>query len=510
MILGDPTTGDTATTTLDDLFRRAAARRPDAIALTDPPDRESFTDGAPRRITYAEADRIVSAIASRLRGLGLQADATVGIQIPNTVESVLTILGVLRAGMIAAPLPLLWRRADAGSALGRLGARAIVASSRIGEFNSCAMAVQVAADVFSIRHVCGFGRNLPDGVMALDDLLHPAPSEVERQIERDGDPASHVAVVTFDVTPDGLVAVARNHAELIAGGRAAMLEGGIGLEARLLGCCATGSFAGLALTLMPWLSSGGTLSLHHAFDPEAFAAQCRDERCETIVVPGALVPEFAGAGLLAHAQFKNVLAVWRAPERLSTSPAWRHPGASMTDMLVFGETALIGSRRDADGFAVPLPAGAAKAPRDADNAVLIADIARTATGTLALRGPMVPRHPFPPGAGRTGQPHLKADAEGFIDTGYACQLDRMMGTVTVTGPPPGIVSVGGYRFVQGEMDELVRSADSGAFVAALPDALAGHRLAGVSGGGDARLALMDLGVNPLLADAFRPRKPAAA
>src|ERR1700710_2978337 len=115
MILG---TGkaDIPEMTLDDLFRRAAERRPDAIALADPPNRESFTDGAPHRLTYAEADRAISAIASRLRQLRLQTDSIVGIQLPNTVESVLTILGVLRAGMIAAPLPLLWRRKDAVAA----------------------------------------------------------------------------------------------------------------------------------------------------------------------------------------------------------------------------------------------------------------------------------------------------------------------------------------------------------------------------------------------------------
>ncbi len=87
----------------------------------------------------------------------------------------LTILGVLRAGMIAAPLPLLWRRADMARALGQVGAKAIVTTSRIGDFDACAMAMQVAADVFPIRHVCGFGHNLPDGVIALDDLLHRCP-----------------------------------------------------------------------------------------------------------------------------------------------------------------------------------------------------------------------------------------------------------------------------------------------------------------------------------------------
>ncbi len=158
MILGDTKTEKLPATTLDDAFRRAAARRPGALALADPPDRESFTDGPPRRLTYAEADRVVSAISARLRRLGLQTDAIVGIQLANTIESVLTILGVLRAGLIALPLPLLWRRADMGRALGQAGARAVITNSRIGDFDSCAMAMQVAADVFPIRHVCSFGR----------------------------------------------------------------------------------------------------------------------------------------------------------------------------------------------------------------------------------------------------------------------------------------------------------------------------------------------------------------
>jgi hypothetical protein len=510
MILGGPKTEDIPATTLGDLFRRTAARRPDAIALADPPNRESFTDGAPRRLTYAEADRAISAIASGLRQLRLQTDSVVGIQLPNTVESVLTILGVLRAGMIAAPLPLLWRRADAAAALGRLGAKAIVTTSRIGDFDACATAMRVAAEVFTIRHVCGFGQNLPDGVMAFGDLLHQVTAEPPRELARDGNPAAHVVLVSFDVTLAGLVPVARNHAELIAGGLAALLEGGIEPDANLLGCCATGSFAGLALTVMPWLLSGGTLSLHHAFDADAFATQCRDDRCDTIVVPGVLVPRLADAGLLAHAELKNVLAVWRTPERLSAGVAWRHPSASLTDMLVFGETAAVGSRRDADGLPVPLPAFAAAAPSDSAHAVPIIEIARTGNGTLALRGSMVPRDAFPLGADRLGMPHLKADAEGFVDTFYPCRLDRMMGTVEVTGPPSGVISVGSCRFVLSELGELIRRTDGSAFVTALPDALAGHRLAGMSGTDGVRAELAELGVNPLIVDAFDDSSPKAA
>ena len=107
MILGDPNApyivqGGRAT--LDDIFRGVAARDPDRTALIDPPNRSSFTDGAPRRLTYREADRVTGAIADRLRRLGLPTDTVVGLQLPNTIEGVLTVLGVLRAGMIAALL----------------------------------------------------------------------------------------------------------------------------------------------------------------------------------------------------------------------------------------------------------------------------------------------------------------------------------------------------------------------------------------------------------------------
>jgi acyl-CoA synthetase (AMP-forming)/AMP-acid ligase II len=121
MILGSPqpqkTAGASGRITLDDLFRAAVAQRPDDVALLDPPIREAFTSGAPRRLTFAEADRAVTAIAARLCQDGFARDQVVALQMPNTVEAVLALLGVLRAGLIASPLPLLWRRADCTAAI---------------------------------------------------------------------------------------------------------------------------------------------------------------------------------------------------------------------------------------------------------------------------------------------------------------------------------------------------------------------------------------------------------
>ena len=156
MILGEIRQTAGIVTTLDDLFRRAGVRHPDAPAIVDPPNRANFTDGSPRTLNYAQADHAISAIATRLRGLGLHADAVVAIQLPNTVDNVIALLGVLRAGMIAAPLPLLWRRRELVDALGRVGARAIITCARVGNSTHAELATHAAAALFSIRHVCSF------------------------------------------------------------------------------------------------------------------------------------------------------------------------------------------------------------------------------------------------------------------------------------------------------------------------------------------------------------------
>lgn len=360
MILSDTQQAEGTGATLDDLFRRAGVRRPDALALIDPPNGETITGGAPRRLTYAEADRAISALAAKLRRLSLQTDMVVAMQLANTVDSVIALLGVLRAGMIAAPLPLLWREQEMVAALSRIGAKAIVTSSHVGLAAQSEIAMQVAAELFPIRHICGFGRDLPDGVVPLDDVFNPAPTEFYQPSVRPGSAAAHVAAITFDVTGDGLVPVARSQNELIAGGLAVFREAGIAENATILSTIPAASFAGIALTLMPWLLAGGTLALHHGFDPAVFAEQSRAHEPCSVVLPGPALTLLADAGLLGG-HIKNILALWRAPEQLASAVPWQRD-AALVDIASFDETGLLPARRGPDGLPAPIPHGAFVAP----------------------------------------------------------------------------------------------------------------------------------------------------
>ena len=118
MILGEVNRASGITTTLDDLFRRAGVRHPEAPALVDAPNRESFTDGAPRTLSFAQADHAISAVAARLRSFGLPTDAVVAMQLPNTVDSIVAFLGILRAGINLSNFLLVTGRSEKSEPVG--------------------------------------------------------------------------------------------------------------------------------------------------------------------------------------------------------------------------------------------------------------------------------------------------------------------------------------------------------------------------------------------------------
>jgi len=206
--------------TLDGLFCRILARQPNALALLDPLNKARITGQAPRRMSFAEADRAISALAAHFVDAGLPSNSVIGIQLPNTVEFMLTVLAAHRAGLIVALLPQLWRQAELTMALNRTGARAIVTSASIDGVNHADLAMNAAAEAFSIRHVCGFGDNLPEGMASLD-LAMASGSTPSRVVMHDG---RRAAAISFDMTVDGFRVVPRTHLNLIAGGLAVFLE----------------------------------------------------------------------------------------------------------------------------------------------------------------------------------------------------------------------------------------------------------------------------------------------
>jgi hypothetical protein len=492
-----------ASPTLDVLFQRILARRPDALALVDPPNKPRITGQVPRQLTYAQADRAISALAAHFAESGLPSHSVIALQLPNTVEFMLTVLAAHRAGLVVAVLPQLWRQAELVSALNRTSARAIVTSNKIDGVLHADLAMNAAAEVFSIRHVAGFGSDLPEGMASLDQAMardaHPT-----RHVIQDGRKA---AVISFDVTADGFRAVPRPHLSLIAGGLAISLEADIPQGATIMSAFAPGSFAGLAASMVTWLLSAGTLVLHHPFDEELLEREIASHRCNTLIAPAQLALRMDELDLSARLpDLRNVIGLWRAPEQVASSASWMTQHVAMTDVYLFGEAGLFGARRGKDGAPTPVKLGPNGARRETAGSSIAGEILLTPKGTLGLRGPMVSVAAYAPPAPPPSDSLVPQPQRDYVDTEYAARVERQTGAINITAPPSGIMTVGGYRFLAQDLQEWSKRLGQGALLTALPDRLSGHRLAGrAQDNARAREALTELGLNPLMVEAFRDR-----
>ncbi len=107
------------TTHLAELLTRAAAESPDRVALVDA--------ASGRRVTWAELDAEVDAVAYGLNAMGLVAGYRVVLAIGNRVEFVTSYLGVLRAGLVAVPVNHRSATGEMVRMIADCGARVVIA-----------------------------------------------------------------------------------------------------------------------------------------------------------------------------------------------------------------------------------------------------------------------------------------------------------------------------------------------------------------------------------------------
>ena len=182
------------------------------------------------------------------------------------------------------------------SEAGAAGARALVTCGQVAGFDHAALALEVAAELFPIRAVCGFGCDSVDGIVPFDDLLSDCDEHPD-SILFGSDAGAADAAVTFDTTADAIVPVGRDMAQLLAGGRLVRQRGQIEPGAVILSTIPIASYAGMSAALVPWLLSGGTLVLHHPFDPDVLRGQIEAEGCTALVVPDAMLAGLCKSGL---------------------------------------------------------------------------------------------------------------------------------------------------------------------------------------------------------------------
>ena len=480
--------------TLDGVLELNARRNPEGRALAG--------EGLPFAGSWRDVDEAASALAAIFASWRLGEDAVVGVQLGSSWQGALVCLGLWRAGLVPAMLPLGWRRFETARALLSVGASAMVTMTHAAGAPLAEIACEVAWGLEGVRFIGCFGDAAPDGVTPLDAALSD-PDVIWEGRERPEDAADHVAVITFEA---GGVPVPRSHNELVAAALTPLLAARLSEEAALVSTLDLAGLPGLGTGLAPWLTTGATVLFHQASDGPALAAVVHEVEATHLTLPGRAADRLIAECGLDAGRLQAVTAVWRAPDGRGPAKPLGVEGATVVDAVAIGELGLLAGARTNEALHAPLPLGAS----GPDGLAPLIDLRVLPDGRLFIRGPACPQAAFP---GDPGAPTPPFGADGYLDTGLTGIADRVVGRVLPGGRRRGVAQIGGLAVSLGDAEMAARVASLPAKLATQEDALFGTRFVlGAGEDGAAADAIVAAGFSPALlpASAVRGRARGAA
>ncbi|ROQ92162.1 class I adenylate-forming enzyme family protein [Desulfosoma caldarium] len=264
-------------TLLDD-FKQHVRNRPDATAIVDPINKEALMGTKPERVRYADFDRAVEATASALRAEGLQKDDIIMVQLPNCWELAMLYLAIARAGGVISPMPMQWRSKEITYVAEITQAKAMITVKEFHGFAHQAMAEEVRQKVPSLKKIFTY-----------EDVRRMMEEKPDPALERIRIDADDIFTICWtsgtEAQPKGCPLSHNNWrcqaAIALASG---MQPGDVMLTAGPLV-----NMASVGTVYVPWLRFGGTVVLHHPFDPQLLLKQMVQERIQyTLLVPAVV------------------------------------------------------------------------------------------------------------------------------------------------------------------------------------------------------------------------------
>ena len=307
--------------TLDDYFGDTVRAHPSREAVVDAPNRVDFTDGAPRRITFAGLDAEVRRLCAVLLESGLRKDDIVVVQLPNGVEQFVAYLACARLGIVVSPVPIQYREHELDHVLGHIRAVAAITCARIGRHGHAAMFDHLRARHTALRLVLAWGDAPPAGVLALERRMRePADTAaVDAHVANHPVSANDVFTICWtsgtEASPKG---VPRSHNEWLIVAPAIIEGAALKPACRLLNPFPLVNMAGLSTNFAAWLVLGGTVVQHQPFSLEVFLRQIREEAIEyTVAAPAILNQLLRNEELLQGIDFKKLATIGSGSAPLS-------------------------------------------------------------------------------------------------------------------------------------------------------------------------------------------------
>jgi mycobactin salicyl-AMP ligase len=377
--------------TMDALVETAVRARPSRRSFADAPDMGTWSDQTPKLTNAGEFGTMVQTFARQIMTLGLKQGDAVLVAMPNTVDGVVALLGLMAAGLVPCPVSVVASAIEIQHAAEILGAKAIITTNRYAHLSPSLAAREAASKFYGVRFVCAFGLNAPEGVVSLEGWK---PEELW-QDELPANAPTDIALITLDTTGETIVPHARTHAQLISDALALSAISGLTGRGAIIATFAPVSAAGFVSTVASPLISGTTVSLHGPFDAEVLRQQLAITPEAIVVLPAvaeAAIRHGVGDAL------KDAIVVTRDLE--TTRP--KNISGRVTELVSLGEVALWSLLRDNSRPKQRLPRFYAH-PVGTALPRTMAQIEATisARGRLALQGFGVARERLLPATGQT-------------------------------------------------------------------------------------------------------------
>lgn len=270
---------------LTDYLKQNVANNPDKEALVDPPNKEELTGQKPVRLTWSEIDKLVDRVALGFVELGLKPDDFAVMQLPNVMELIITHFALTRIGVIVVPGPVQYRNHELGYAVELSEAKAVVVPGHFHGFDHVKMANEIRAKYPHLKHVISLGKDLPEGVLSLYDMLENkledkyAPDYLDQFKPTANDVMTLVLTSGTEALPKGVPRSHNNWFGLLP--VMTMMSSVFNMSPSdeiTQGAFPLVNMAGLGTMVYPWVGMGSKIILHHPFDAELFLTQIEKER----------------------------------------------------------------------------------------------------------------------------------------------------------------------------------------------------------------------------------------
>ncbi len=277
------------------LLRTAAREYPDAEAIVD----------RGRRISFAEFDRSVDALASGLRDLGLVRGDRVALWLPNHAEYPISYLACLRLGIIAVPINIRLADDEVSYVLEHSGASALFTIGAFGGQDFLARSLALKRRIPGLRRIVAAGTDARERaeVLPLEELSaatdRSAVGDSEDQVE-DSNPALIIYTSGTTGRPKGVTIA---HGALRFWSDRAAEAGFFRRGDRILLMVPFATAAGSIIQTIPALRVGAALVLMETFKAERSLQLIQSERITCLAGPPTIyilqmnVPDFEGYDL---------------------------------------------------------------------------------------------------------------------------------------------------------------------------------------------------------------------